>query len=159
MLNYHPFFLLLILWKKSERERHANLHSRYHRDYYHSLTLEQQRLRDKQITQTALNIPHFSSWVTLFNSCNDQALIGLTGLNFETFEVVLPIYYSYSPWIGRDNTIQPVKSVAGRKRLIDATTCLGLYLAWTRTRGSCMILQMVFGLTGTPLCTWLRFAR
>jgi hypothetical protein len=45
-----------------------------------------------------------------------------------------PIYYSYSPWIGRDNTIQPVKSVAGCKWLIDSTTCLELYLAWTHTR-------------------------
>jgi hypothetical protein len=110
-----------------------------------------------------LNYPNFTSWVTLFNSQNDQALIVLTGLNHETFDIVLqlfaPIYYSYSPWIGRENTIQPVTSIAGRKRLIDATTCLGLYLAWTRTRGSCMILQMIFGLTGTPLSTWLRFAR
>jgi hypothetical protein len=80
-------------------------------------------------------------------------------LKFKTFDMVLqlftPIYHSYSPWIGRDNTIQPVKSVASRKRLINATTCLGLYLAWTRTRGSSMILQLVFDLTCTQLCTWL----
>jgi hypothetical protein len=52
-------------------------------DYHHSLILEQRCLGDKRIPQIALNIPNFSSWVTLFNSRNDQALIVLTGLNVE----------------------------------------------------------------------------
>ena len=37
--------------------------------------------------------------------------------------------------------------------------CLGLVLAWTRTRGSLMVLQLIFGTTMTPTCKYLQFAR
>jgi hypothetical protein len=37
--------------------------------------------------------------------------------------------------------------------------CLGLVLAWSRTRGSMMVLQLIFGLTMTPVSKYLQFAR
>ena len=43
--------------------------------------------------------------------------------------------------------------------MITAADCLGLNLAWTRLRGSVVALQMIFGLTGTRVSTWLRFGR
>jgi len=36
---------------------------------------------------------------------------------------------------------------------------LGLGLAWTRTRGSYAVLQIIVGLTPGHLSPWLRFAR
>jgi hypothetical protein len=37
--------------------------------------------------------------------------------------------------------------------------CLGLVLAWTWTRGSLMALQLIFGMTMTPVSKYLQFAR
>ena len=36
--------------------------------------------------------------------------------------------------------------------------CLGLALAWTRTRGSLMALQLIFGMTMTPVSIYIRFS-
>jgi hypothetical protein len=41
--------------------------------------------------------------------------------------------------------------------VIDTVDCLGLVLAWTQTRGSIVVLQMIFGLTMTNLSTYLQF--
>jgi hypothetical protein len=44
--------------------------------------------------------------------------------------------------------------------MLDATGPLGLVLTWFRTKGSCTRnLQLIFGLTGTPMYTWLKFGR
>ena len=43
--------------------------------------------------------------------------------------------------------------------MITPTIALGLVLAWTRTRGSSMVLQMIFGMTATLLSIWVRFGR
>ncbi len=37
--------------------------------------------------------------------------------------------------------------------------CLGLVLAWTRTRGSLMFLQLIFAMTYTDLNHYLLFAK
>ena len=37
--------------------------------------------------------------------------------------------------------------------------CLGLYLAWSRTRGSLMVLQLLFGMTYTAVSKYIQFAR
>ena len=42
---------------------------------------------------------------------------------------------------------------------MDATICLGLCLAWTRTRGSMKSLQLIFGLTSSVLSSWMRFGQ
>jgi len=85
-------------------------------------------------------------------------------LNFETFDWLLerfrPLYEEYSPFIDPNGKIVRIRFQGrGRKRLIDAQDCLGLVLAWTRTRGSNMVLQMIFGMTGTPVSMYLRYAR
>jgi hypothetical protein len=36
--------------------------------------------------------------------------------------------------------------------------CLGLVLAWSRTRGSLMVLQLIFGMTMSPVAKYLQFA-
>jgi DDE superfamily endonuclease len=52
-----------------------------------------------------------------------------------------------------------MNKVVGRKRLIDARSCLGLVLAWYRFRGGGFVLQGWFGLTGNHASVWLRFGR
>ena len=47
----------------------------------------------------------------------------------------------------------------GRPRIISVEDCVGLNLAWTRTQGSLMSLQLIFGLTYTHLSTYLRYGR
>ena len=45
----------------------------------------------------------------------------------------------------------------GCQHLLDAEGCLGLVLCWSRTRGAEWCLAVVFGLTGTHVCVYLRF--
>ena len=44
-------------------------------------------------------------------------------------------------------------------RFLSSISCLALGIAWPRTRGSYMILQIIFGLTHGSLSVWLRFSR
>ena len=43
--------------------------------------------------------------------------------------------------------------------MIRPEDCLGLVLAWTRTRGSLMALQLIFGMTYTNLDEYLLFGK
>ncbi len=162
MTNYTLFFILL-LWRHRIRKREeARRHSRYRKDYYRRLSPYEKGLRDRRIPRIALQNPSESAWRTLLNAGNDQALITLTGLNFETFDWLLErfrlLYEEYSrPFVDPNGKIVRIRYQGrGRKRLIDAQDCLGLVLAWTRTRGSNMSLQMIFGMTGTPVSMYLR---
>ena len=56
--------------------------------FLESLTVEERRLRYNRIPRCALMTTENSSFVRLFESGNDQALIAATGLNHVTFEYV-----------------------------------------------------------------------
>jgi len=43
--------------------------------------------------------------------------------------------------------------------MLSGADCLGLCLAWTRTRGSAMVMQIIFGMTGTSASKYVRFGR
>ena len=88
----------------------------------------------------------------------------MTGFDLQSFKIVCALfsdlYYGYFPFAKdceEDTTIMPKVSPRGRKRKIRAEDCLGLVLAWTRTRGSLAILQMIFGMTLTNLSVYIRF--
>jgi DDE superfamily endonuclease len=110
-------------------------------------------------------IDDVTPWRKLFESGNDQALICATGFDHDTFswleERFTPLFNSNSPYStdGFIRSIDPLRIRGGRPRKIDANTCLGLTLMWTRTRGSLSVLQCLFGITGSPLDLWLRFGR
>ena len=107
--------------------------------------------------------PSMSAWRQLYHSKNDQGLITLTGFDFNSFNAVsnkfAPLFNVFSPFRRDESTITSKTSRRGKRRQIDAADCLGLVLAWTRTRGSMAVLQMIFGLTMTNLSTYLRFGR
>jgi hypothetical protein len=90
-------------------------------------------------------------------------MITLTGFTSGAFNYLLqifsPTYNEYTPFGDMNGFIVRKISAAGRPRFMKAQDCLGLYLAWTRTRGSLMVLQMLFGLTYSAVAKYIQFAR
>mgnify|MGYP000126378150 FL=1 len=129
-----------------------------------SLTVDEVRRRSGKIRRHALQHPLSSPFWTLFNSKHDDALITLCGFDHASFELLLqlfkPYFYSFTPC--RKNTdfiVRNSTTKKGRQRYLCSISCLALGLAWTRTHGSYMILQIIFGLTHGSLSVWLRFSR
>jgi len=105
-----------------------------------------------------------SPWHRVYTTGDDQAMITLTGFDLPSFHFLLnlfaPLYDNYTPFIDKDGyIIQKVSLSRGRPRLMHPADCLGLVLAWSWTRGSLMVLQLIFGLTMTPVSKYLQFAR
>jgi hypothetical protein len=159
--NTNRTFLLLLLYQRESNK--SKKQSRYLKKYYQRLEAQRQRLRQRRIPRNALHLPSCSVWRQLYNSRGDQAFITLTELDCKTFHWLVcnfhSIFDSYLPWVLEDGYIAPLQLGIGCPRLIDSANCLGLCLAWRRTRGSNMALQLIFGLTATPLSMYLRFSR
>ena len=141
------------------------IHSRNRKIFHKSLSLEMRRLRDRMIPRASLHDPIESAWHRLYLSLNDKALVTLTGFDHQAFRGLLrlfePVYNLYSPGDGdQDGCIVRIRQQnRGRPRLLTASDCLGLNLAWTRLRGSTTALQLVFGMTGSRISKWLRYGR
>jgi DDE superfamily endonuclease len=152
--------LLLMIWI---RQREDSRHSRYRKRFLRSLSLYERHLHDRRIPRAALEYPNSSAWRALGGSGNDLALITLTGLDFSVFnwleQKFTPIHNQYSPFISPNGEIVEINPNQGQHCMLSGRDCLGLYLAWTQTRGSNMLLQIIFGLTGTPISMYIRFAR
>ena len=160
--------LLFFLYRKETKKNSFLVHSRYRKKFLKNLGSLQRRLRQRRIPRVSLQDASQSAWKTLFNSGNDQALITLTGLTFEVFNWLLPkfseLYDTHSPFGSADGLIIAIHNDAminrgGRPRMMKAADCLGMCLAWTRTRGSSMVLQIIFGMTATSVSLYLRFGR
>ena len=126
------------------------IHSRYRKTYYRAPCCIERRRRQRSIHRPSLNSPHACAWRALYAARQDHALITLTGVDFTTLdwlaEKFLNMYDKYSPWIDEtpDGKIKVIPNTKkGGPRTMTALDCLCLCLAWTRTRGSCMILEMV----------------
>ena len=149
--------------RKRKRMRMTAKHSRYRKDFFLTLSDDSKRIRQRRLPRVSLLSPCMSAWQQLYHLKNDQGLITLTGFNFNLFNAVsdkfAPLFNAFSPIRRDESTISPKTSCRGKRRQIDAADCLGLVLAWTRTRGSMAVLQMIFGLTMTNLSTYLRFGR
>eukprot|EP00171_Calliarthron_tuberculosum_P002982 IDg2982t1 len=98
----------------------------------------------------------------LFMSANDQALITLTGFDHNAFNYILykfaHLYIIYSPY-SSTGMVTRLQRPARRPRSLTALQCLGLILTWGRTRGSAMVLCMLFGITASVSSLFLRFGR
>jgi hypothetical protein len=71
-----------------------------------------------------------------------------------------PVYEQYTPFMDENGyIIRKVSMNRGRPRCMNPADCLGLVLAWSRTRGSLMVLQLIFGMTMSPVAKYLQFAR
>ena len=149
--------LLLLLRQRTNRRRSLT--------FRQQLTSDGKHRRDRGVLRPSLQAPHMSAFSIIISSGNDQALITLTGLDFDAFHHLLPsfstFYSTYSPY-GRHGRIrrlpQRVMRV-GRPRSMTPTQCLALVLTWNRTRGSEMVLCLLFGITRSVASLFLRFGR
>jgi len=128
------------------------------------LTMEGIWRRDHRIPRIALVSPSKSPWSQLYSSLNDQTLITMTGYDHAAFESLLylfePHFNNFTPWVGRkDGSTFAVhkKKKGGRRRLVNAKSCLGLTLAWYMLKGSEFIVCGWFGFTGICANAWLCF--
>jgi hypothetical protein len=87
-----------------------------------------------------------SAWRCLYESRNDQGMITLTGFDRTTFdslcEIFTPVFESYTPFVpsGVSCFERTKEQNKGRPRMVRPEDGRGLVLAWTRTRGSLMVL-------------------
>jgi hypothetical protein len=148
---------LLFIEKKKKKEKFV--YSRNRKCFYKSLSPYEKFIRDRRISRESLLHPQQSAWRKLYDSGNNSAMITLTGLDFETFHWLChrfaPLYDTHSPFLDADGMIVPITNFGkGRQRMMKAEDCLGLNLAWSRLRGSNVVLQMIFGLTGDPVSVY-----
>ena len=142
--------------KEVEKRPYRCPHSHYQKQFHCALSHEDCQLHQLRNPRVSLQDTHTLSWRWLYFLENDQALITLTGLGHATFHHVLqifqPIFDNYMPF-GEGDKIQKI-SPQGRKPVM-AVDILGLVLAWTRTRGSLLLLQLHFGMLMTNLAMYL----
>ena len=91
-------------------------------------------------------------------------MITLTGFDLPSFHYLAnlfaPIYEQYTPYLDVDGYIvHKVSMTRGRPRMMNPADCLGLVLAWSKMRGSLMVLQLLFGMTMSPVSKYQQFAR
>ena len=150
--------------RKRQLNSERRCHSRYRKTFYNQLSEYERRIRRRYIPRPSLQLPLASAWRSLYDAKQDQALITLTGVDFGTFDWLgakfNQYYDSHSPFVDSEHgLILPMARHKGRPRHCSGTVILGLCLAWTRTRGSCMVLQMIFGMTANLVSMYLRFGR
>ena len=149
--------LLLILLLMSEDEEDEDM------SFTDRLGLRYRRLRSGRIRRLSLDPPNASAFVRLFCSGQDDALVTLCGFDHRSFKslhnLFAPLYDDYSPYVARGRLIVKHNKEKGGRRLLTSWHCLGLILAWTRTRGSLAVLQIIFGVAASGLSLWLRFGR
>ncbi len=123
---------LLILDEDVDEGRQNWVHSRYRKEFFKSLGIEQRRRRHRKIPQCCLQDPSNSAWHKLYDSHNDQGMITLTGFDCMSFaslcEMFAPIFDSYTTFVpsgtscfewrklenrGRKRKIRPEWSCAG----------------------------------------------
>jgi hypothetical protein len=104
------------------------------------------------ITRQALMDPFSSRFLKLYHSQCTQSMITYTGFDYESFNSLLLLFTPYieqfSPYSDEGGIVR-IRKDKGRKRMISPLICLGLVLAWTRTRGNVFSLQLNFGLSHT----------
>jgi len=138
-------------------------HSRYRHEFLKSLSDEERRLRSRKIPRASLLTLAASPWRNLLASDVDQSLITMTGFDGISFASLLqkfaPLFDDYTPFHTSHILLKQDPSKGGRPRMVRPEDCLGLVLVWTRTRGSLAALQLIFGMTCSNICMYLRFGR
>mgnify|MGYP006199202059 CR=1 FL=1 len=151
----------LLVLEKLEKSRRCL--SRNRRLFRYTSSEWDRYIRQRRIPRSSLLSVSRSAWRKVYHSNDDQSMITLTGFDVRSFHYLLalfaPVFEEYSPFGDENGFIGKKKTKRGRPHQIQAIDCLGLLLSWTRTRGSLMSLQLVFGMTHTPLGKYLQFAR
>ena len=155
MMRRTQLLLLCLIIKELEEDGNATFKAK--------LLPRFRRLRQGKIRRGALADPKESAFSRLFSSKQDDALVTLCGFDHKAFQKLHsnfePLFNNYSPYLNRGRLIAKHNRNKGGRRLLNSIQCLALVLAWTRTRGSLAVLQIIFGITAGRLSLWLRFGR
>ena len=167
-MNTLVLFCLLYRWRRQRlladsttqaSDPPRRIHTRYLKKFWKSLSDRQRRRRDKRIPRNALLSTRRSPWRRVLHSQSDQALITVTGLDHATLhyalELFAPLFDNYTPH--NCDIIRAHNPKLGRPRKIRPEDCMGILLCWSRTQGSLIWLQMVFGMTYSNLAVYLTF--
>ena len=142
-----------------DKRRMKNLERRF---LYQSLSEDERRLRRNCMNREGLPDPKMSPFEKVYASKSDQNMITLTGLDYASFKKLLkefaPLYNGTTPHT-KDFSVVKKQSKCGKPRKLNAAACLGLALAWTRTRGSTFPLQCLFGITAPTVSIYVRYSR
>jgi hypothetical protein len=154
------FSVIALAFAIDEEGNEPFIHSCNCKEYYKQLSQEEKRRRYCRLPRCMLLLPCKSSWQQVYNSQSDQALITLTGVDFATFHFINDRFAmwlnNYTPFT-KDGFIRLKKvGKGGHPRLMSSYDGLGWILTSTWTRSSQMVLQTMFGMTGT--CTWDYFS-
>jgi hypothetical protein len=158
---------LMILMDES-KEGHRNrkqVHSRYRKAFLESLDDRGRWIRQRKIPRCCLQDPSESAWRRLYEAQNDQGMITLTGFDCASFAslcvLFAPVFNSYMSFVPSGTSCFKWENLPnkGRKQKIQPEDCLELVLAWTRTRGSLMALQLIFVMTYSNLDDYLLFGK
>lgn len=154
---------MLLLHKAYYSDNEGGIPSRNRKRHRSRQSDFERYIRQRRIPRHALLSVEKSPWRRVYGSGDPQAMITLTGFDIDSFHYICNLFSSfyndYSPFIDGDGYIAKKKSKRGRPRMMTAEDCLGLVLAWSRTRGSMMALQLIFGMTMTPVGKYIQFAR
>jgi hypothetical protein len=135
-------------------------HSRYRKDFFRTLSIEESRHQYRKIPRCTLIPLKQSPWQKLLALQNDQAYITMLGINCNSFDWVLkkfaPMFSGHTSYDKSGMIVELVKT-QGQKREIQPKDCIGLVLLWMRTRGLLNVLQLILGLTYSNLSLYLRF--
>jgi hypothetical protein len=159
------FVIMCCLIEDCPKKDRCAKHSQYCKDYHTSLDIFHRRLWQRKIPRCSLQEQSQSAWCCLYESRNDQGMITLTGFDCAMFnflcEIFTPIFESYTPFVPSGVSCFEHTKVQNRGRpwMIWPEDGLGLVLAWTRTRGLLMVLQLIFGMMYTNLDDYLLFAK
>ena len=153
--------LLLFLYQymKGKQKKHY---------YRKQLNSESRQRRDRNQIRASLKSPDESTWLKVFASGDDGALITVTGYDHETFQYMLslflPFFTNYTPWCSKHGGVDGLNyrklnenEKRGSKRMVTAQACLGLVLSWYRFCWAEFVLQGWIGFTGTQCNVWLRW--
>ena len=132
----------------------------YKKPFLKSLSLKERYHHQWRIPRNALLTVTKSPWHKLCQYCKDQAMKAFTGFDARHFDYVLEkfanMFDAFTPFL--DGKITLLKqNTCGHMRMIHPEDCLGLVLAWTRTCGSLMKFQLIFGMSVSKLLMYLCF--
>ena len=129
--------------------------------FYHRLNAEGQRWYDRCIPRRSLGRYEDSPFVIILKSRDDQSLINLTNMDFDSFESLPSLYKSIYDSYTIDkysHRIRRRKVPQGRKRHLDKKGSLGMVLYYFRTRGVVSRnISLVFGVASTCISRSLCF--
>jgi hypothetical protein len=132
------------------------IHSHYRKEFHKELDIIVRRLRQGKIPRCCLHPPKSEHMVLS---------VKLTGLDRRAFVTLCglfaPVFDSYSPFVpsGESCFYHMKQGKKGRPQKIRPEDGLGLVLAWTRTWGSLMALQLIFRMMYSNLGDYLLFGK